>query len=398
MNAPQRPLYVWQQAAWPDWHYDDKALIVPLAQARQQQGIVVGKAQAIGLESDNLTSVVNEIWVQEVMATAAIEGQKLDLEQVRSSVMRKLGLAGAGPSSRHVDGLVDVMHDASQHFALALDADRLCRWQSALFPGGTSGIQRIEVGKFRTFQEPMQIISGAIGKEIVHYRAPDSAQVPIEMARFLAWFNQPCQADGIVRAAIAHLWFETIHPFEDGNGRVGRAIMDMAIAQDARQQERLYSMSRQLQENRSAYYDALNHAQKGELDITRWLIWFVTQFSAACLKSGLLIDKALEKARYWSTHANQDFNQRQRKTLQKLLDAGDGGFLGGLSTDKYSKITGASKATASRDLSDLLQKGALISRGVGKATKYFVNVPEWHHLAQPPLPHNANDNEQTDAD
>ncbi|MEO8600494.1 MAG: Fic family protein, partial [bacterium] len=370
MKPPQRPLYIWQQPTWPNWYFDDKALIGPLAQARQQQGIVVGKAQAIGLESDNLTQVVNEIWVQEVMATAAIEGQKLDFEQVRSSVMRKLGLADVGSSSRHVDGLVDVMHDASQNFAVALDVDRLCRWQSALFPGGTSGIARIEVGKLRTFQEPMQIISGSIGKEIVHYRAPDSAQVPIEIARFLAWFNQPCQMDGIVRAAVAHLWFETIHPFEDGNGRVGRAIMDMAIAQDARQEVRLYSMSHQMQENRSAYYDALHHAQTGDLDITPWLIWFVTQFSAACLKSGRHIDKALEKARYWSTHANKDFKQRQRKVLQKLLEAGDGGFLGGLSTDKYSKIAGTSKATASRDLADLLQKDALISRGVGRATKY----------------------------
>lgn len=378
MNAPQNPLYIWQHPDWPQWKFDGQALAVPLAQARQQQGIVIGKAQAIGLANVNLTQVINDIWVQEVMATAAIEGEKLDHDLVRSSVMRKLGLADAGASSRHVDGLVEVMHDASQNYMGVLDADRLCRWQSALFPGGTSGIARIEVGKFRTFPEPMQIISGTVGKEKVHYRAPDSAQVPREMALFLDWFNRPGQRDGILRAAVAHLWFETIHPFEDGNGRIGRAIIDMAIAQDAQQETRLYSMSRQMQESRSAYYDVLNQAQKGDLDITSWVLWFVQQFSAACQKSGLHIDKAIEKARFWSTHADKDFNARQRKTLQKLLDAGDNGFLGGLTADKHCKITGASKATATRDLGDLLQKGALISRGVGKATKYYVNVPGWN--------------------
>lgn len=357
-----------------------QALAIPLAQARQQQGIVIGKAQAVGLKNGNLLQVINDIWVREVVATAAIEGQKLDIDMVRSSVMRKLGLADAGAASRDVDGLVDVMHDASRNHAVPLDVDRLCRWQSALFPGGTSGIRRIEVGKFRTFPEPMQIISGRIGKETVHYRAPDSAQVPREMALLLDWFNRPARIDGIVRAAIAHLWFETIHPFEDGNGRIGRAIIDMAIAQDADQETRLYSMARQMQENRAAYYDELNNAQKGDLDITQWITWFVTQFSAACEQSGRHIDQALEKARFWSAHAATQFNARQRKTLQKLLDAGDGGFLGGLTAEKHGKITGASKASATRDLTDLLQKGALVSRGVGKATKYYVNVPGWHLL------------------
>ncbi len=332
------------------------------------------------MAEDALAQVVNGIWVREVMATAAIEGQHLDFDQVRSSVMRKIGIAGTVPSPRHVDGLVDVMHDALQNFSVPLDADRLCRWQSALFPGGTSGIVRIEVGQFRTFTDPMQIVSGRPGKEVVHYRAPDSASVPREMSQFLAWFNAPCPADGIVRAAIAHLWFETVHPFEDGNGRIGRAILDMAIAQDAQSPVRLYSISRQLQENRAAYYAALNAAQTGSLDITAWIAWFADQFGAACVKSESLIDEALRKARYWGTHAASTFSERQRKVLQKLLDAGDGGFLGGLTAEKYCKITGASKATATRDLGDLLFKEALISRGIGKATKYFINVPGWQHL------------------
>lgn len=379
MNTAHAPSFVWQLRAWPCWTYDGSAIAESLAQARRHQGKVLGKAQAIGVTGEAMAQVVNDIWVGEVISTAAIEGQKLDFDQVRSSVMRMLGLAGAGPSSRHIDGLVEVMHDAVKNFQVPLDVDRLCRWQSALFPGGTSGIQRIEVGKFRTFTDPMQIVSGRPGREVIHYRAPESERVPEEMARFIEWFNLPNQADGIVRAAIAHLWFETIHPFEDGNGRVGRAIMDMAIAQDVKSEMRLYSMSRQFQENRAAYYDALNEAQKGDLDITSWLVWFATQFSEACIKSEMLIDRALEKARFWSVLSEHAFNERQRKTLHKLLDAGDGGFLGGLTAEKYCKITGVSKATATRDLTELLLKKALVVHGSGKATKYYVNVPGWKH-------------------
>lgn len=379
MNTSRAPLYVWQCSTWPAWKYDSQALASTLAQARLHQGIVLGKAQAVGMTGEAFALVVNEIWVQEVIATAAIEGQKLDLDQVRLSVMRMLGIADAGASSRHVDGLVEVMQDALQNFSEPLDADRLCRWQSALFPGGTSGIKRIEVGQYRTFDDAMQIVSGRPGHEVVHYRAPDGEHVSSEMARFLAWFNGPSTDDGIVRAAIAHLWFETIHPFEDGNGRIGRAVMDMAVAQDAKSPIRLYSMSRQLQECRTAYYDALNAAQKGDGDVTSWVQWFATQFAAACIKSERLIDQALEKARYWSAHTGDRFNERQRTALKKLLDAGNGGFLGGLTADKYCKITGASKATATRDLADLLQKKALFLQGVGKATKYYVNVPGWTH-------------------
>ena len=383
MNTAQTPLYIWQQATWPHWQYDSAQLAVTLAQARQQQGIIIGKAQAIGLlqpaDAMGMNSLLGDIWLDEAMATAAIEGQRLDADMVRSSIMRKLGLLEGGLASRHVDGLIDVLHDASQFHALALDADRLCRWQSALFPGGTAGIRRIEVGHFRRFAEPMQIISGKIGHEKVHYVAPDSASVPAQIEVFLQWFNQPIQIDGIVRAAIAHLWFETIHPFEDGNGRIGRAIVDMALAQDSGQTTRFYSLSRQLLENRGAYYDALNQAQKGNLEITPWLLWFVQQFELACKKSAAHMDNALAKARFRALYAHPLLNPRQSKTLQKLLDAGDGGFLGGLTSEKHSKISGASKATATRDLSDLLQKGLLFTRGTGKATKYYVNVPGWQH-------------------
>ncbi|MBI3284813.1 MAG: Fic family protein [Burkholderiales bacterium] len=386
MQSAQTPLYIWQNAAWPRCRYDLQLLATPLAEARQQLGVLAGQAQAIGLARSDLQTLRQDILVQEALATAAIEGQQLDAAQVRSSVMRKLGFSDSGSSARHVDGLIEVMFDATQNVNVTLDADRLCRWQSALFPGGTSGIQRIQVGQFRSFNEPMQIVSGTPGKEVVHYRAPDSAVVAAEMDVFLAWFNAPAEqtyhVDGLVRAAIAHLWFETIHPFEDGNGRIGRAIIDMALAQDQQAHQLgvagLISMSRSLQQHRKEYYDALHQAQTGDLDITPWVSWFLKLFASACQLTQSHISQAILKAQFWAAHVHSNFNQRQRKTLQKLLDAGDGGFLGGMTADKHSKITGASKATATRDLADLLQKGALLSRGVGKAIKYYVNVEGWN--------------------
>jgi len=348
------------------------------------QGEIEGKARAIGI--DRAGEVAREVLQQEVLATAAIEGEKLDPAAVRSSVMRRLGMADGGPQDRHVDGLVEVISDATNAFDSPLDHDRLCRWQSALFPGGTSGIRRIAVGRYRDHSEPMQIVSGAPGKEVVHYEAPPSRQVPAEMDRFLEWFSatrptsgQPAKTDGLARAAIAHLWFETIRPFEDGNGRIGRAIVDMAIAQDHSAPVRLYSLSRQLLESRRAYHDALNQAQRGDGEATEWVKWFAQQLSAACRRSGDIIDRAIEKGRFWSDHATVALNARQRKVLQRLLDDGDGGFLGGLSAEKFMKMTGASKATATRDLTDMLTKGVLWSGGQGKGTRYYINVSGWTH-------------------
>ncbi|WP_295748619.1 Fic family protein [Undibacterium sp.] len=392
MKSAHTPLYIWQHAAWPRCHYDMQLLAAPLAEARQQLAVLAGKAQAIGLARNDLQFLRQDLLVQDAIATAAIEGQQLDVAQVRSSVMRKLGFNDAGSSARDIDGLIEVMFDASSNLDAALDADRVCRWQSALFPGGTSGIQRIQVGQFRSFTEPMQIISGRAGQEVVHYCAPESSRIATDMAVFLAWFNAPAEqtyhVDGIIRAAIAHLWFETIHPFEDGNGRIGRAIIDRALAQDLPTQQLgvagLISMSGRLQQQRKAYYEALHQAQTGDLDITAWVCWFLELFAAACQHTQQAISQAMMKAQFWSEHLNSNssnFNLRQRKTLQKLLDAGDGGFLGGMTAEKHSKITGASKATATRDLTELLQNGALISRGIGKATKYFINVNGWNQNA-----------------
>jgi Fic family protein len=379
-----RKRYIWQQAVWPKLSFSEASLSGALVAARRSQALIEAKAQAIGMEPAG--DIARDVLMQEVVATAAIEGEKLDPDAVRSSVMRKLGLSDTGPAQRHVDGLVEVISDATQALDEPLDSDRLCRWQAALFPGGISSAGRIAVGQYRKHADPMQIVSGHPGREVVHYEAPASAQVPHEMAQFLAWFNstvpgpgrQPVM-DGLARAAIAHLWFETIHPFEDGNGRIGRAIADMAIAQDTRVPTRLYSLSRQLLQNRSAYYDALNRAQCGTCDLTDWVQWFIQQFADACQRSSEVIDIAIEKSRFWARSAQMGLNDRQRKVLQRLLDDGDGGFQGGLNAAKYMKMTGASKATATRDLAALLHGQLVWTNGQGKALRYYVNVPGWLH-------------------
>ena len=379
-------LLIWQQKGWPNFTVTSPAVDTALLQARKWQGEVIGRAAAVVLTQSG--SVLQEVMTQEVIATAAIEGEMLDLDpaSVRSSILRQLGhlqTTDAAPRSRHVDGLVEVIQDATLGFKQLLTEDRLLRWQSALFPGGTSGIRRIAVGRYRDHSDLMQIVSGQPGKETIHYTAPPSAQVPFEMQAFLAWFAEMTPSapahplDGITRAAIAHLWFESIHPFEDGNGRIGRAIMDMALAQDLGETRRLYSLSSQLMQHRKGYYDALHQAQHGSLDVSDWVLWFTQQFSLACQATSALIDRALEKSTFWQTHSATSLNERQRKVIQRLLDDGDSVFLGGLNADKYMKMTSTSKATATRDLADLVKNGLLRSTGQGKAVRYYVAAAGW---------------------
>lgn len=376
--------YIWQQPDWPHLRYDAAAASSALLRARELKGEVGGMARAIGLEG--LDKVEQELWMQEAVATAAIEGERLDLAAVRSSVLRRLGAGDAGPTDRHVDGLVEVIHDATTHFDEPLDTDRLCRWQSALFPGGTAGIRRIAVGRYRDHADAMQIVSGMPGREVVHYTAPPSSKVPQEMDAFLAWFAQTRHSgmDGIARAAIAHLWFETIHPFEDGNGRVGRAVADMALAQDTGASTRLFSLSRQLLADRKGYYDALATSQSGSMDATGFVQWFADAFGRACIASSNVIQASLERSRFWARHAQHAVNERQRQLLQRLLEAGDGGFLGGLNVEKYLKMVRVSKATATRDLSDLVRNGMLHTSGQGKALRYHVTMPGWTHGLEAP--------------
>ena len=386
--TPQTP-GIWRRAKWPEFFFDPRAIAGDLALAYRMHGVIEGKAAAIGLTPTS--QVALDATAEEVVATAAIEGELLSMDTVRSSVMRRLGLAASGPADRHVDGLVAVINDATTAHVQPLDEDRLCRWQSALFPGGTSGIRRIAVGRYRDHDDPMQIVSGAPGREVVHYEAPPSRDVPAQMQRFLQWFAESAPTDDAItstnsttvdplaRAAIAHLWFESIHPFEDGNGRIGRAIVDMAVAQHLHQSVRLYSLSRQLLASRSGYYDSLNSAQRGDLDVTAWVGWFARQCTAAYESASQVIDRALEKRHFWDRHAGRGLNERQRKSLQRLLDAGDGGFEGGMNAEKYIKMTGTSKATATRDLADMVANGQLWTSGAGKALRYYITVPGWTH-------------------
>jgi Fic family protein len=399
------PRYIWQHPAWPQFTFDASALAPALDQARLEQGRLLGLLGAIGLEQAN--SVQSELWVQEALATAAIEGEQLNLESVRSSVAHRLNLADAPGSDRSVEGLVQVMGDALGNHSAALDLDRLCRWQSALFPGGTSGITRIAVGRVRDHADAMQIVSGTQGREVVHYEAPPSAHVTPELAVFLAWFESTRPSagatalNGIARAALLHLWFESIHPFDDGNGRLGRALVDMALAQDMLAQDaqaspalvRVYGVAHQMLKTRAEYYDALNHVQRlrgiaakaNGIDTTPWVLWFVQAFTRACIASQAVVRDATDKAQFRLRAAQCQTNERQRKILERLLEAGHvgsgGGFLGGMTTEKYAKITGTSKATATRDLADLLAHGLLLVEGAGKATRYAVNVPGWEQPA-----------------
>jgi Fic family protein len=407
-NPRQSPRYIWQHRAWPQLKFDAAALAAALDHARLEQGRLLGLLGGIGLEQAN--AVQRELWVQNALATAAIEGEQLNLDSLRSSVAHRLKLADAPGTDRSVEGLVQVMQDALTNPKAPLDLDRLCRWQSALFPGGTSGITRIAVGRVRSHADAMQIVSGALGSEVVHYEAPASKQVTVEMGQFLAWFESTrptggaSAVNGIARAALVHLWFESIHPFEDGNGRLGRALADMALAQDMHAQDpqanpalvRVYGLAHQMLKTRAAYYDALNHAQRLRgvapeviaIDATPWVLWFVQAFTQACIASQSVVRDATDKAQFRLRVAQCQTNERQRKVLERLLDAGHvglgGGFLGGMTNEKYARITGTSKATATRDLADLLVHGLLRVEGAGKATRYAVNVPGWQQPALKP--------------
>lgn len=375
------PQYIWQHPDWPRFRFDHGRLLTSVAAARRAQGVLLGKASAIGLHA--LPRAENEVWVSEAIATAAIEGEKLNLDAVRSSVARRLGLDNppAGPVSRHVEGLLDAMADASRHWDASLSRTRLCSWQAALFPTGYSSIRQIKVGDFRN--HPIGVMSGPEGRETTHYEAPPADHLEREVAAFLGWFNRTRNggdspdSDGLLRAGLAHLWFETLHPFEDGNGRVGRAIIDMALAQDIQQATRLFGISRRMAEARDEYYLQIERAQKGDLDVTEWLCWFVEQFRVACEESSCILDRSLEKAQFWAVHAGVSLSEAQRKAVNTLLDAGPKGFDGGMSTRKYCSLTRVSPATASRDLSALTRLGLFSVTGQGKSTRYWVNIEGW---------------------
>ena len=365
--------YLWQLPSWPALRWNDGALLEPLSQAYQAQGHLFGELDALGFEEERRAVEVEAV-VEEAVATSAIEGERLSRDAVRSSVARRLGLDTAGMPTppRDVDGLVEMLLDATGRYDEPLTAERLKGWQAALFPTGYSGASRIHAGEWRG--GPMQVVSGPVGRERIHYEAPLAERVPEEMGRLLSWWeSESGSLVGMVRAGVAHLWFETIHPFEDGNGRVGRALADLALAQAERRRRRFYSASSQIHKERSDYYGAIEKAQKGDGDITPWLEWFLGCARRAIEHSEQEVEKALRKTRFWQRVAAHELNERQARAVTRLLEAGPGGFEGGLTNQKYRGMTKASKVTATRDLSDLLGRGILVQLGEGRATRYELN-------------------------
>lgn len=364
--------WIWQRPNWPNFTWDDAALSAPLSRARRAQGELAGVARL--LDSNLDLSAQLEVLTLEGLMTSAIEGEKLNPDSLRSSLARRLGLPTAGlpPASRAVEGLVEVLLDATQRYNQPLTLKRLNAWQAALFPTGRSGLSEIRVGNLRG-EAPMQIVSGPIGRERVHYQAPPRARLERDMRTFLKWFNDPPTGlDGLLRAGVAHAWFEILHPYEDGNGRVGRALLDLALATDERRVVRLYSMSARFMDQRDAYYAALERTSSGDLDITPWLLWFLEQVEAAIRSNESLIAAVVQKARFWMRHSQDEINERQLKALNRMLDAEPGGFVGGMTNKKYSSLTKASPATAQRDLSDLVKAGCLSLVGSGRGVRYEI--------------------------
>jgi Fic family protein len=365
--------WIWQRHDWPSFRWDEGALALPLAQARLAQGKVLG---AMHLLDASLTlEAVSAVLVEDGVTTSAIEGEILDLDSVRSSVARHLGLPTAGlpVPPRSIDGLIDVLLDAARGYADALTLDRLCAWQAALFPTGYSGLHKIRTGALRG-DEPMQVVSGGVGKERVHFLAPPRERLEDDIAAFLTWFNaRPVMLDGLIRAGLAHLWFVTLHPFEDGNGRLARAITDMALSQDEGQPMRFFSVSAQILSQREQYYSVLEQTQHDSLDVTPWLVWFITQVRESASMAARTVERTLAKARFWVRHQATAINERQRKVLNRLLDAGPGGFAGDMTTRKYVSLTKASRATAFRELADLVEKGCLVPTDKGgRSSSYEV--------------------------
>lgn len=368
------PQYIWQHPRWPKLYFDEAQVAQEVAFARRAQGLVEGKLAALGFQER--LELAAEAWTQEAVATAAIEGEKLDLLAVRSSVAQRLGAAAfKGPAApRHVDGLLGIMDDAVVKAKEPLTHDRLQSWQVALFPTGFSGMRPVKTAAYRT--EAMQIVSGPHGRETVHYEAPPAEDVPAQMEQFLDWFNTR-ERDSLVQAGLSHLWFETIHPFDDGNGRVGRNIVDLCLARDAGETSRLVRISQRLLEQREAYYGELGAAQHGGPDVTPWMVWFVRQVRAAWEAASDVVGTSLEKARFWAGHAGLRLNTRQKKAINVLLDLGPGGFEGGMNTRKYVSLNSTSRPTASRELSELHALGVLKQVGGGRSTRYYVNLPGW---------------------
>ena len=343
-----------------------------LARVSREQGRLLGKMEALGFDLRSEAHL--RTLTEDVVKSSEIEGERLDPEQVRSSIARRLGMdiGGLVPADRDVEGVVEMMLDATGNHAQPLTEDRLFAWHASLFPTGRSGMTKIRVGQWRHDNDgPMQVVSGPVGREKVHYRAPPADRVPDEMAKFLRWFEQPGDADPLLAAGLAHLWFVTIHPFDDGNGRIARAIADMTLARSEKTGQRFYSMSAQIRKEHKAYYDTLEWTQKGDLDVTRWQEWFLNCLLRAIEWAQETLSAVLQKARFRERFAREPLNKRQIKVLNRLL----GGYEGKLTTSKWAKIAKCSQDTAYRDILDLIERGALRKEpGGGRSTSYSLVI------------------------
>lgn len=362
------PRYIHQRTGWPHFVWDETPLLVLLSEVRYVQGRIAGRMELIGFSVREETSL--QALTQDVLKSTEIEGELLNRDQVRSSIARRLGMdiAGLISSDRSVEGIVDMMLDATQRFNEPLTDERLFNWQASLFPTGRSSLYKITTGAWRDQTKgPMQIISEPMGYEKVHYEAPDSSRLEQEMHLFIDWFNNQNEIDSVLKAAIAHLWFVTIHPFDDGNGRIARAIADMQLARAEGNGRRYYSMSAQIRLERSTYYELLEKTQKGSLDITAWLTWFLACLLRALIRTEHTLTNVLQKARFWDKQSTTLLNERQRLLINKLWD----GFDGKLTSSKWAKIAKCSQDTASRDIQDLISKGILKKEEAGgRSTNY----------------------------
>lgn len=362
------PVYIYQQKDWPHFRWDQSQVNELLLKARYHQGLLLGRMKTLGFERRNESNL--ETLIQDVLKSSEIEGEILDIQQVRSSVARHLGLelAGLPEPNREVEGVVSMLLDATQSFNKPLTAKRLFSWHTDLFPYGNSRLIPIRTGAWRDDKSsPMRVISGPIGRERIHFEAPPAHMLDKEMKQFLVWYNSKESLDLILKAAIAHLWFVTIHPFADGNGRIARAIADMTLARSENNSNRYYSMSAQIRKERKDYYIHLEHTQKDSLDITRWLIWFLNCFMAAVESSEKTLTKVITKTQYWEHIAGTSLNERQIKMINILID----GLSGHLTSSKWAKITKCSQDTAYRDILDLIDKGVLMKNpGEGRSTSY----------------------------
>jgi Fic family protein len=366
-------MYLWEKQKWPSLTWNQESLSTLLASVSRQQGRLLGRMEALGF--DLRDEAFLHTLTEDVVKSSEIEGEELDRDQVRSSIARRLGLdiGGLVPADRNVEGVVEMMIDATGGYDKPLTEERLFAWHASLFPAGHSGMRKIIVGDWRDDRDgPMQVVSGAVGREKVHFEAPPAEKLPDEMARFLTWFEKPTDIDPLLAAGLAHLWFATIHPFADGNGRIARAIADMVLSRSESSRRRFYSMSAQIRHERKDYYATLESTQKGGVDVTHWQTWFLGCLLRAIEGSQDALSSVLGKARFWERFATEPLNQRQITILNRLLD----GIEGKLTTSKWAKMAKCSQDTAYRDILDLLQRGALQKDpGGGRSTSYSL---AWH--------------------